>query len=251
MKKRICILLLAAFMLLLIPHVASANAPSGRRPDTLWVECKHLKSGAKIEAVLVKTDGSSRTEEASFSRYSNDTEGIAYIHVRDGETTFYLLITTKDDTKRTDAAEIIKYGGYTYDGRTNKLESTGAYYDPIKDEAQWILRIIYLAIPLGITLLIEWLVALCFGIRPVRYVFGINAITNPVMNIILLIVIMLNRGSFAYWIALAALELAVFGVEYGFYTRKYKSYSRPRLLLFTFVANAISFVAGIFLLSLL
>lgn len=249
MKKRICILLLFAALLMLIPHAASANAPSGRRSDMLWVECKHLKPDTKIEAVLVKADGSSRTAEASFSRFEDDTKGIAYIHVEEGETSFYLLITTKDDTKRTDSAEIIKYGGYTYDGRTNKLESNGAYYDPLKDKAQWILRIIYLAIPLGITLLIEWLVALCFGIRPVRYVFGINAITNPVMNIILLVVIMLNRRSFAYWIALAALELAVFVIEYRFYIRKYQSYSRTRMLLFSLIANAVSLVAGIFLLS--
>ena len=248
MKKRICILLLFAALLMLIPHAASANAPSGRRPNTLWVECRNLKHDTKIEAVLFTADGSSRTAEASFSRYKDDTAGMAYIRVEEGETSFYLLITTAEGTKRTDAAEIIEYGGYSYDGRTNLLVSTGAYYDPLTDDTQWFLRLGFL---LGITLLTEWIVALCFGIHPVKYVFAANAISNPIMNVILMFVMILIRSDPVYRIALALLEIAVFFFEYWFYKRRYERNSRTRLLVFTLVANAVSLAGGILLQSLL
>lgn len=246
MKKRICILFLAVLLLMLIPHVASANAPAERRPFMLWVECSNMEHNVKIEAVLFTADGSSRTADANFSRFRDDTKGMAYIRVEKGETSFYLLITTKEGTKRTDAAEIIEYGGYSYDGQSNLLVSTGAYYDPLTDSTQWFLR---LGILLGITLLTEWLVALCFDIHPVKYVFAANAISNPIMNVILLCVVILIRNDWAYWIALALLELAVFCFEYWFYKRRYKNYSRTRLLLFTLVANAVSLAVGIILQS--
>ena len=245
MKKRIWILLILA-ALLLIPHVTSANAPAERRSDMLWVECSNLEPYTTIEAVLFTADGASRTAEADISRhYMDKTKATAYIRFEEGETSFYLLVTTSEGTQQTDTAEIIEYGGYLYEGMTNVLKSTGAYYDPHKDAAQWAMRIIILVLPMGITLLFEYVIAACFGITPVKYVFIINAITNPVMNVLLLAITWLIKGGATYWIALIVLELAVFGIEYWFYTWKYRSFTHKRLLLFTLVANVVSLGAGL------
>ena len=96
--------------------------------------------------------------------------------------------------------------------------------------------------PIAVTFLVEWLTALCFGIRPVKYVFAINAITNPAMNLLLLVAYAFGRIS--YWIVLVALEIAVVFIEYAFYKKKYPDRSHRRLLLFSITANALSLIAG-------
>ncbi len=94
-----------------------------------------------------------------------------------------------------------------------------------------------LIVPLLFTVLVEWIIALFFKLKPGEYVVIINFITNPVLNILL----MLFTSSFlGYTLLLVIFEAVVAGAEFWFYTWKYKEYTKKRLLLFTLVANAVS-----------
>ena len=102
-----------------------------------------------------------------------------------------------------------------------------------------------LILAIGVTIVIEMLVGLCFRMRPIRYVIIINLITNPVMNLLLLILSISVESSAAYTVALLVLEAIVRGLEFLFYTRKYRERKKWVLLLFTLIANAASATAGL------
>ena len=248
MKKRICILLLAAFMLLLIPHVASANAPI---PWYIEIDCANVEEGTQIEVVFQKEDGTTRTQIAETR---TQTIGMGF---ETDETSFCLICTAPDGTEtRTESVKLIGYGRYRYDGAANSLTANGTYYPRGGSCGDGMLTAVLIVLafvlPLGLTLLIEFLAALCFRIRPKKYVVVINLITNPVMNLILLLLTMiLGPGQWVYWTVLAVLELAVVGLEFLFYTKKCREIPRGRLLVFTFIANLLSFAAGVGIISLL
>lgn len=258
MKRRLCILLLAALLVLLVPHAASANSP-GYNPWVIRIDCTGVAEGVRIDAVLLRADGSERRAEDVYqSGYGDDARGSIHFFYEEGETAFYLVQTAPDGTEtRSAQAALLAYGQFTYDGATNRLEPNGTYYSRRQqsmDNTKTILLLILLffVLPLGLTLLAEFLIALLFRIRPVKYVFAINAITNPVMNILLLLAMLglLAESGFGmerwvYWVVLGALEVVAVWVEYRFYTRKYPEIERKRLLLFSITANAASFLLGV------
>ncbi len=254
MNKRLLIVCLAA-LLLFVPHVASANSPA-RNPRELKIECTGVEQGTKIDVVLLSGSEKTRTAEDVFLRYGDQTTGYIYILFEDGETAFCLRVTASDGTEtRTNEVPIEEYGSYRYDGAENRLEATGTYYSRAQSCGNGALILLYLLmlliLPLGLTLLIEFLVALCFRIRPKKYVLIINLITNPVMNVLLVVLTLLFDQSWVYWVALAVLEAAVVGLEFLFYTKKYRETSRGRLFAFTLTANLVSFAAGVIVAQLL
>lgn len=265
MKRRICILLLAV-LILLLPHAASANAPV-REPRLIRIEYTGVDAAARIDAVLLKEDGKTRVEE-DLRRTGQSDAGDLYFRFENDETAFYLVCTGVDGTEaRTETVRLIEYGNYLYDGVENRLSENGTYYNA-KDgctaasalgtacrsciEATLLYSLLGLLLPIALTLLIEWLTALCFGIRPVGHVIAINAITNPSMNILLLISsLMLSVGNTAYWIILAVLEILVVFIEFAYYTQHYPGIPKKRLLLFSITANMLSLAAGVLLLYFL
>ena len=96
--------------------------------------------------------------------------------------------------------------------------------------------VLALALPLGFTVLAEFLAAIPFRLKPYKYVVLINLVTNLVMNVLLYI---LRLNGMGLWIV-ALLEVVVVLVEYLFYTKKYKDHPKGKLLLFSLVANALS-----------
>ena len=247
MKKRICILLLIA-VLLLVPHVASANAPI---PWYIEIGCENVEAGTQITVVFQREDGTTRTQIAEAT---TGTIGMGY---ESDETSFYLVCTAPDGTEtRTASVQLVSWGCYRYDGATNTLSANGTYYPRGSNCADGVLTAVLIVLafvlPLGLTLLFEFLVSLCFGIRPKKYVLIINLITNPVMNLLLLLLAMiLGPEQWVYWTVLAVLELAVVGLEFLFYTKKCREIPRVRLLIFTVVANLLSFLIGICVINLL
>ena len=251
MRKRICIVLLAALLLMLIPHAASANAPAPD-PWELKVYLRNVPEGTTVTAFFRQEDGMLRQGEP----YMADGAETRMIGVRylDGETQFYLTCTAPDGTEtQTETIAIEPYGSYTLDGETNALtagkpKGTDSWLDGLAQMClscgAWLLLYAFAGflMPVAVTFLVEWLAALCFGIRPVKYVFAINAIMNPVMNLLLLIVYPFGR--IGYWITLAALEIAVVCIENAFYRKKYPTISRRRLLLFAVTANVLSLLIG-------
>ncbi len=247
MKKRIAILLLAV-IILLVPHVASANAPI---PWYIEISCVNVDAGTQIEVVFQREDGTTRTQIA------NGTTGTIGMDYESDETSFYLVCTAPDGTEtRTASVQLVSWGCYRYDGATNSLSANGTYYrrgNSCADGALTaVLIVLAFVLPLGLTLLVEFLAALCFRIRPKKYVLIINLITNPVMNLLLLLLTMiLGPEQWVYWTVLAVLELAVVGLEFLFYTKKCREIPRVRLLIFTVVANLLSFLIGICVINLL
>ncbi len=251
MKKRICILLLFAALLMLIPHAASANAPAPD-PWELSVYLQGAPEGTTVTAFFLHENGSLRQGET----YTTGSAKSWKIGIRftEDEKQFYLTLTAPDGTEtQTNAAAIEPYGSYTLDCETNALTAgkpkgadscTSGLGEVCLSCGAWLLLYTFAAflMPLAVTFLIEWLAALCFKVRPVKYVFAINAITNPIMNLLLLIAYAFGRLS--YWIVLVALEVAVVFIEYAFYKKKYPELSHRRLLLFTITANVLSLIAG-------
>ncbi len=247
MKKRICILLLIA-VLLLVPHVASANAPI---PWYIEISCENVEAGTQITVVFQREDGTTRTQIAEAT---TGTIGMGY---ESDETSFCLVCIAPDGTEtRTESVQLVSWGSYRYDGATNTISANGTYYPHGSNCADGaltaVLIVLAFVLPLGLTLLVEFLAALCFRIRPKKYVLIINLITNPVMNLLLLLLTMiLGPEQWVYWTVLAVLELAVVGLEFLFYTKKCREIPRVRLLIFTVVANLLSFLIGICVINLL
>lgn len=248
MKKRICMLLLAALLLAFVPHAASANSPA-RNPWEFTVYVTDVPEGSEITVHLLKADGSDRAQEPQIA--NGGERDAVWVLFEEGETAFYLVCVTPDGTEtRSDTVEIATFGKYDYNGRENTIKDRTKYYNNRQSCTFLSGIVLFIALlfflPIAITLLVEWLTALCFKIRPVKYVFAINAITNPVMNVMLLIVSStLYEFPAAYWIVLAFLELAVIGIEFWFYTKKIPGIKRSRLLLFTVTANVLSLAIGL------
>ena len=246
MKKRICILLLIA-VLLLVPHAASANAPI---PWYIEIGCENVEAGTQITVVFQREDGTTRTQIAEAT---TGTIGMGY---ESDETSFCLVCIAPDGTEtRTEPVQLVSWGSYRYDGATNSLSANGTYYPRGSNCADGVLTavliVLVFVLPLGLTLLFEFLVSLCFGIRPKKYVVIINLITNPIMNLLLFLLMAFNPELWVYYTVLGVLELVAVAVEFLFYRRKYPQYSGARLFFFSLTANAVSFALGCCVLYLL
>ncbi len=249
MRKRLCLVLATVLLLLFVPHVASANSPA-RSPWLLEVECGNMVPGTTMNVLLYAGSEQTRTLENAYYPYFDGTSGEISIRYENGETAFCLRVTTPDGTQTlTDTVGIVEYGKYAYDGATNLLEANGTYYSRAENCTTGAEILLYLVLllfaPLGLTLLIEFLTSLCFRIRPRKYVVFINLITNPVMNLLLLLLMLVvSPARWVYWVVLGVMELAAVGLEYLFYTKKCPQIGRLRLFFFTLTANALSFLIG-------
>ena len=116
------------------------------------------------------------------------------------------------------------------------------------------LEIVNLAVRVAVTILVELLVALLFGLRSKRQLAllaGINVSTQIILNV-LLNIINYNKGYFAfvfYYILLELLVLTIEAVVYAVVLReeKYGTVSKTKAIVYAFVANAVSFAAGLWI----
>ena len=148
MKKRLCMLLIAALLLMLVPHVASANAPI---PWYIEISCENVEAGTQIEVVFQREDGTTRTQIA------NGTTGTIGMDYESDETSFYLVCTAPDGTEtRTASVQLVSWGCYRYDGATNSLSANGTYYPRGNSCADGVLTavliVLVFVLPLGLTL---------------------------------------------------------------------------------------------------
>ena len=93
MKKRLCMLLIAALLLMLVPRVASANAPI---PWYIEISCVNVDAGTQI---------------------ANGTTGTIGMDYESDETSFYLICTAPDGTEtRTDILQqiVVDPVGFVY-----------------------------------------------------------------------------------------------------------------------------------------
>lgn len=123
---------------------------------------------------------------------------------------------------------------------------------------QWRQEIISLVARILITIAIEMGVALLFGFRgkkPLLFLVIVNTVTQIILNVILN-VINFNSGQAAFIAGYIMLELAVFAMEatlYCFLMKKYTEKTKPAgfYVLYAFVANAVSFGAGLAIANIL
>lgn len=102
-----------------------------------------------------------------------------------------------------------------------------------------------MAISLALTLLLEGLIALVWGVKGRRdwlLLLGANCLTNPMVWIV-------HWGAGGGWVVTAALELCAVGAEWLIY-RQWGRTIRPALL-FSLCANGFSYCAGLLLQALL
>ena len=258
MKKRMLIMLLAVIVLLFVPHVASANSPA---PDPMLVKLqyKNVEIGSEIEVLFAGEDGSFH---ANAYGPRTVTERSDHDYFRCTETDTQLCVEWKkaDGTAlRSNILPIDPVNGsrrpvFSYDGRTNEVKDiTGTLGASDFSYVFLFIGIIVLELlaAFALTLLCEFLVGLCFRMKPFRYIIFANLITNVPMNIVLLLVRSMS-GGLGYWIALVVLELVVLLIEFLFYRKKYRGRKKVRyILLFTVAANAVSLGAGLLLLRLI
>lgn len=104
-----------------------------------------------------------------------------------------------------------------------------------------------------ITIVIETVIALLCGFRNKKQLLmliGVNTVTQIILNIFLNI-INYNSGEMAFIVYYVLLEIAVFIIEAILYCKTIKKYSDKQIsdwfcILYAFIANAVSFGAGLF-----
>ena len=132
----------------------------------------------------------------------------------------------------------IKYVQITYNAESNETE---IYFVTRGD---WYLMLIFLApltvfIAMWLTVLIEVVIGLIFRMKPLRIIFLTTGISNLIMNILL---IYLHSVKELPWIPVViVLELLVLIAEFLIYKKKYRDRSTVRILIYTIIANALSF----------
>lgn len=114
-----------------------------------------------------------------------------------------------------------------------------------------------LCIRIGLTILVEILIALFFGFRSKKQlciITIVNCITQILLNVILNI-INYYSGLYAFRLFYALGEILVFAIEAVIYCTFLKRVSEKKdnrdYILYAFVANGVSFVTGLYLASLL
>ena len=236
MKKNLIVLVVFMFICLMPVTALADSTPPG--PNEQYVLIKGYGGAAEVQLWGYDSAGDCQQikdydvvktrvwDERILSFYNDKGTFISLqvIAVRNGETIKSNLVDIKE------------YGKYIYSVEDNVLEQ-GDITSTKLSIFSLIIYGFYLIFPLLFTILIEWIISWFFKLKPRMYVPIINLVTNPVLNILLLL---LANSYIHYTLQLIVFETIIVGAEYWFYTCAYKGYSRKRLLLFSIVANAAS-----------
>ena len=234
--RRLGLLLAVLCLLCLTPGRARAN--SAHNPYYKDVFLSDTRDVDSIAVYVEKSDGSFYLFKTFESEHKKEQR--IYFERPEDAARFYIEITMTDGTVR--ASEPADCTGYDqvfkYDVKANTLKQA------ITSQLGWLFVPLVLlalagmfALPLGFTVLVEFLAALPFRLKPYKYVIFVNLITNSVMNIVLYFLRVGGGGGL--WV-IALLEVVVVLVEYFFYTKKYREQPKGKLFAFSIVANALS-----------
>lgn len=157
------------------------------------------------------------------------------------------------DTYYTVDMDGVKISTVEYDEELSTNERMEAYRS-----YNYRVEVISLVARILVTIAIEMVLALFFGFREKKQVLllaGMNIATQIILNV-LLNVINYNSGHWAFVFFYVLFELVVFGLEavvYCAWMKRFSEKTRAKwfYVLYAFVANAVSFVAGIFVANLL
>jgi len=247
MKK----ILIAIFLiiLLLVPAVAFANGPAPD-PDRCEIAVKNYQKIEKIrfygtvdnEEYNCFYEIEISSEKGELTKDPEKQEKIFSFEKVPAIINFYIDVYYKDGSVlTTGTVAAADYGTYLYSTETGVLRSGTIESRPM-NAVSYIMAMFFLPVLVGITLLFEVIVAALFNIDPKKYVAIINLITNPAMNVLLLV--LMQHFVVDYTVMLIIAEVCAGVIEFLFYKRKYPEYTSKRLLLFTICANAASLLFG-------
>ncbi|MCM1988893.1 hypothetical protein [Oceanirhabdus seepicola] len=105
------------------------------------------------------------------------------------------------------------------------------------------LVLLIILVPIVFTIIIEIIIALFFKIKELKVLFWTNILTQILLQITFRGVI---DSRYNYYFTLFLLEMGVFLIEYLIYRKTIKSINQKRILLYTLIANGITYVVGLF-----
>ena len=108
-----------------------------------------------------------------------------------------------------------------------------------------IITLVLLAVAAVITMIVEFLLALAFGLKPAWWTLLVNFFSNAVFNLLLVIFCIGKANPVPYEGFLLVGELLVVLLEFLVYRMIYKNLSGKRLLCYSFAANLASFAAAL------
>ena len=110
------------------------------------------------------------------------------------------------------------------------------------------IAVLYFLAAFVLTVLIECGIAFCFKSKRLVYtVFLCNLLTNPALNLLLLVYYNYISQSY-YWLVVAALEICVVVIE-AFIIRAMMTYAFKKAALLSLLFNVSSFFVGLILFS--
>lgn len=270
MKRNSLIIALLACMMMLAFAVAAparvqANAPIPR-DGTVDLFIKHAELIEKVRFAICDENGNDLGLEKDMvtgetyvygadeiGRLLEEARGnsssIRFRFYNDDMQPFCFVFTyTNGEEIRTEViTEPVRSGtGYRYNTRTLDFQETSAYGSFFGDCLGGVLNGAVLLIPLGFTILIEWIISLFFRLKRGKVVVITNLITNLTMNIVLTFVMALTHVN--YFTVVIIAEIVVMIVEYLIYLWRIKDYRRWLLAIYTVVANFASW--GLYSLAL-
>ncbi len=225
-----------------------------------------------------RSTGPATAYDGSYARYTADDEGYEiwkkFVEYEDPDG-FYFLQEFWDCTGK----NAFRWGYYPprvfkillYFPEEDRFVTSGiyeryafdSYYTFVPDEQgsgvvakdyDYSLEMLNLAVRIVLTILVELMVALLFGLRGKRQLLllaGTNVVTQIGLNV-LLNVINYNKGQYAFVFYYVLLEIFVLTIEAVIYAvilgkEKFGSVSKPRAISYAFVANVVSFAAGLWI----
>lgn len=243
-RQGLCLLLAGLVLLCLLPGSAQAN--SAHNPYWKDVVLSDTRDVASIAVYVDDPSGAFRLFKTFESEHAKDQK--IYFERPEKTARFYIEVTMTDGAVR--ASEPVDATGYDqdykYNVKANTLKEKTSYLGVLYLPLILLSLLGTLALPLGFTVLVEFLTALPFKLKPYKHVILINLITNLAMNV--LIYALFLGGVSTVWIT-PLLEVVAVVVEYSYYKRKYQDQSKKKLLLYTILANALSW--GLYELALL
>lgn len=247
--KKLFVLVFAVVLICVFPTTALANmtAPGPFEHELLIVGCKDVET---MTITHFYEDGSifvgkyeSMETTVWFRATSREGERLTELE-GDSSESFQIEVTFTDGSvQQSNVMQFSEYVNYIYDVNENMLRRSYTYFMWTSGGVllSWIPAAVLACV---VTIIIECLASMLFRLKPTRYVYYVNLVSNPFMNAFLLLVMSFFRFKYI-WIVLV-LEILVVAAEYLVYIRLYKDLGKLRLFIFSLTANALSF--GVYLL---
>ena len=242
--RRLGLLLAVLMLLCLAPGSAQAMTRPNRGPYYTQITIQNTQGIISISVYVDGPDGSFyrlQTFERDylkvlrFDRPEDSTRLYLEVTMEDGS----VLVCSPVDTTTVSKIQNEHQKEYRYNVKANALEEINKLPLVI---VSMLLLIPYMLIAfyplLAVFAIAEVLICLLFKLKPVRYVIFVNLAT--ILPIAIVLSGLFLFGITQVWIA-ALLQVIAAIVEYIFYRKKYTGHSNRKLLLYTILANAVSF----------